>query len=402
MRNLLTRGATLVAALALVVAGAAPVAASGNRYVQISAGGDHTCAITSRGAAYCWGGNFNGALGDGTETDSGVNGPQPVIGGLRFVSISAGDDHTCGLTRRGAAYCWGDNGDGQLGDGTTNDSDENGPQPVIGGLTFTRIIAADDYTCAITSRGAAYCWGVNSSDGELGDGTTTDSDANGPQPVIGGLKFVSLSAQEDFTCGLTTRGAAYCWGYNGSRGQLGDGTTTTASGVNGPQRVIGGHRFQALQVGSDGACGLTTRGQTYCWGDNSSDGELGDGTTTSSGVNGPQRVIGGIRFASFPVVSGEEHRCALTARGEAYCWGSNDSGQIGDGSGTGAATSELLAMGPRRVIGGLRFTSISVSEDRSCALTSSGAAYCGGDNFDGALGDGTTTDSDANGPQPVK
>jgi alpha-tubulin suppressor-like RCC1 family protein len=297
MRNLLTRGATLVAALALVVAGAAPVAASGNRYVQISAGGDHTCAITSRGAAYCWGGNFNGALGDGTETDSGVN---------------------------------------------------------------------------------------------------------GPQPVIGGLKFVSLSAQEDFTCGLTTRGAAYCWGYNGSRGQLGDGTTTTASGVNGPQRVIGGHRFQALQVGSDGACGLTTRGQTYCWGDNSSDGELGDGTTTSSGVNGPQRVIGGIRFASFPVVSGEEHRCALTARGEAYCWGSNDSGQIGDGSGTGAATSELLAMGPRRVIGGLRFTSISVSEDRSCALTSSGAAYCWGDNFDGALGDGTTTDSDANGPQPVK
>jgi alpha-tubulin suppressor-like RCC1 family protein len=166
--------------------------------------------------------------------------------------------------------------------------------------------------------------------------------------------------------------------------------------------VIGGHRFQALQVGSDGACGLTTRGQTYCWGDNSSDGELGDGTTTSSGVNGPQRVIGGIRFASFPVVSGEEHRCALTARGEAYCWGSNDSGQIGDGSGTGAATSELLAMGPRRVIGGLRFTSISVSEDRSCALTSSGAAYCWGDNFDGALGDGTTTDSDANGPQPVK
>jgi alpha-tubulin suppressor-like RCC1 family protein len=402
MRNLLTRGATLVAALALVVAGAAPVAASGNRYVQISAGGDHTCAITSRGAAYCWGGNFNGALGDGTETDSGVNGPQPVIGGLRFVSISAGDDHTCGLTRRGAAYCWGDNGDGQLGDGTTNDSDENGPQPVIGGLTFTRIIAADDYTCAITSRGAAYCWGVNSSDGELGDGTETDSGVNGPQPVIGGLKFVSLSAQEDFTCGLTTRGAAYCWGYNGSRGQLGDGTTTTASGVNGPQRVIGGHRFQALQVGSDGACGLTTRGQTYCWGDNSSDGELGDGTTTSSGVNGPQRVIGGIRFASFPVVSGEEHRCALTARGEAYCWGSNDSGQIGDGSGTGAATSELLAMGPRRVIGGLRFTSISVSEDRSCALTSSGAAYCWGDNFDGALGDGTTTDSDANGPQPVK
>ena len=397
----MTRGATLVAALALVVAGAAPVAASGNRYVQISAGGDHTCAITSRGAAYCWGYNDDGQLGDGTTTSSNANGPQPVIGGLRFVSISAGDGHTCGLTARRVAYCWGENSDGQLGDGTTTDSDENGPQPVIGGLTFTRIIAADDYTCGLTSRGEAYCWGDNSSNGELGDGTTTDSDENGPQPVIGGLKFVSLSAQEDFTCGLTTRGAAYCWGrndYDGSS-QLADGTLTN-SGVNGPQAVIGGHRFQALQVGSDGACGLTTRGQTYCWGEGE-DGVRGDGVTADWGTNPPVQIIGGIRFASFPVVSGEDHRCALTARGEAYCWGSNYSGQIGDGSGTGAATSELLAMGPRRVIGGLRFTSISVSEDRSCALTSRGAAYCWGDNDYGQLGDGTTTDSDANGPQPV-
>ena len=128
----------------------------------------------------------------------------------------------------------------------------------------------------------------------------------------------------------------------------------------------------------------------------------GDGVTDDMGTDPPVQVIGGIRFASFPVVSGEDHRCALTARGVAYCWGSNYDGQIGDGSGTGAATSELLAMGPRRVIGGLRFASISISEDHSCGLTTRGAAYCWGGNGNGELGDGTTTDSDANGPQAVQ
>ena len=130
MRTLLTRGATLVAALTLVVAGAAPVAASGNNYVQISASGDHTCGLTSRGAAYCWGDNDYGQLGDGTTTNSEDDGPQAVIGGLKFASISAGDDYTCGLTSRGAAYCWGRNWYGQLGDGTTDSSGEDGPQAV--------------------------------------------------------------------------------------------------------------------------------------------------------------------------------------------------------------------------------------------------------------------------------
>ena len=187
MRTLLTRGATLVAALSLFIASAGPATASSQRFVQISASGGHTCGLTSRGAAYCWGENSHGELGDGTTDSSDENGPQAVIGGLKFASISVsrdgGDNHTCGLTSRGAAYCWGYNGYGQLGDGTTDSSDENGPQPVIGGLRFASI-SADSYyhTCGLTSRGAAYCWGYNS-DGQLGDGTTTDSDANGPQAV---------------------------------------------------------------------------------------------------------------------------------------------------------------------------------------------------------------------------
>jgi alpha-tubulin suppressor-like RCC1 family protein len=392
MRTLLTRGAMLVAALALFIASAGPATASSQTFVQISTGEWHTCGLTSRGAAYCWGDNGYGQLGDGTTTDSDENGPRAVIGRLKFVSLSVGYGQTCGLTSRGAAYCWGYNSNGELGDGTTTSSGVNGPQAVIGGLKFVSLNVGYIHTCGLTSRGAAYCWGHNSN-GELGDGTTTDSDEDGPQRVIGGLRFASISAGYIFTCGLTTRGAAYCWGYNGY-GELGDGTTTD-SDEDGPQPVIGGLRFASISADSYyHTCGLTTRGAAYCWGYNS-EGQLGDGTTTDSDENGPQPVIGGLRFAS--IETGGYHTCGLTSRGAAYCWGYNNEGQLGDGT-----TTDSDEDGPQPVIGGLKFARLGVDGYHACGLTTRGAAYCWGYNNEGQLGDGTTTDSDENGPQPVK
>ena len=130
MRTKLIRCAALVAAIALFVTGAGPASASSQIFVQIRTGDSHTCGLTARGAAYCWGYNEDGQLGDGTTADSGTDGPQAVIGGLRFASIQTGSYHTCGLTARGAAYCWGFNAYGELGDGTTTESGDNGPQAV--------------------------------------------------------------------------------------------------------------------------------------------------------------------------------------------------------------------------------------------------------------------------------
>ena len=374
MRTLLTRGGTLLAALTLIVAGAAPVAASSRTYSSIGTGENHACGLTARGRAYCWGENDHGQLGDGTTDNSGVNGPQRVIGGLKFTSISVGEYDTCGLTSSGAAYCWGSGYYGELGDGTTtDDSGVNGPQRVIGGLKFTSISAGNQHTCGLTSRGAAYCWGRNADvfdgDGALGDGTTDDSGVNGPQRVIGGLKFTSISAGKHHTCGLTARGRAYCWGGN-VYGELGDGTTDD-SRVNGPQRVIGGLKFTSISAGNPHTCGLTARGRAYCWGRNVS-GALGDGTEDASGVNGPQRVIGGLKFTSISV--GVGHTCGLTARRKAYCWGYGGYGQLGNGTEDASGVN-----GPQRVIGGLKFASISASDYFTCGLTSRGAARCWAD-----------------------
>src|SRR6266480_2853080 len=239
---------------------------------------------------------------------------------LTFATVSAGIRHTCGLTVTGAAYCWGENIVGQLGDGTT--TDRLTPVLLVGGVSFTAVRAGDYHTCGVTAAGAAYCWG-NNSDGELGDETTTSRST--PGLVAGGVSFATVSAAgQDHTCGLTTAGSAYCWGYNGF-GELGDGTTTSRTS---PVLVVGGVTFAAVSArGGVYTCGVTAAGAAYCWGDNG-DGKLGDGTTTSR--TSPVLVSGGVTFAA--VRANEYHTCGVTAAGAAYCWGQNGSGQLGDGT----------------------------------------------------------------------
>lgn len=225
----------------------------GLTFASLTAGVDHTCALTPDGEAYCWG---SGALGNGSGGPSDL--PTAVTGGLRFGMISAGDGHTCGVTEAGAVYCWGSNGWGKLGQGTLP-TYWVVPARVPTDLTFTAISAGYEHTCGITTEGTAYCWGKNRS-GQLGDGT--EDERFSPTLVSGGLTFASLSAGDDFTCGLTPGGKAYCWGEN-SMGQLGDGSVESRLV---PSPVAGGLAFAEVVAGEHHACGSTTSGATYCWG----------------------------------------------------------------------------------------------------------------------------------------
>jgi alpha-tubulin suppressor-like RCC1 family protein len=178
--------------------------------------------VTTTGAAYCWGNNDYGDLGDGTTNHRNV--PSLVVGGP-FASVSAGHFHTCWVSIAGAAYCSGFNGFGQLGNGTTTDNSTANPVPVpvLGGLTFASATVGLDHSCGVTTAAAAYCWGGNY-DGQLGDGTNSMSTV--PVAVSGGYSFASVDGGDDHTCGVTTAGAAYCWGLNRA-GQLGNGTSGT-------------------------------------------------------------------------------------------------------------------------------------------------------------------------------
>lgn len=191
---------------------------------QFSAGYGHTCAVTVGGAAYCWGHNWKGQLGNGTTTKTKV--PVGVRGlGAGVASISAGRLHSCAVMKSGAAFCWGVNQRGELGNGTT--SGATTPVRVTGlGSRVASISAADRGTCATTLAGGAYCWGSNGN-GTLGNGTSNHSTV--PVPVVGlGSGVASVSAGTAHNCATTTAGAAWCWGY-GYYGQLGNGTRTNAS-----------------------------------------------------------------------------------------------------------------------------------------------------------------------------
>jgi len=285
----------------------------GHSFKMLSFRVGHACGVTTDGAAYCWGSNDYGQLGIDSATSASScvdqspgNGfwvcpaPVPVAGGLTFVTVSTGEVHTCGLTTEGATYCWGGNGAGQLGGGATTGPElcsvegstypcSHVPVAVAGGLSFTEISAGYDFTCGMVQTGAAYCWGDNGA-GQLGSGSTTGPEvcvfdpynsapcSARPVPVTGGLVFRRISAGWYVTCGVTTGGAAYCWGWR----------NPGASAV--PLPVSGGLTFASVGVVMLHACGLSQGGVAYCWGGNS-EGALGDGTFTDSwGV--PVKVAG--------------------------------------------------------------------------------------------------------------
>jgi alpha-tubulin suppressor-like RCC1 family protein len=352
-----------------------PVLGLGSGMSSLAAGRDHTCAVSNTGGALCWGSNGNGRLGDGTMNQSST--PVPVSGLSSGVdSITAGHYHTCALTNSGAALCWGHNGYGQLGDGTT--SEHITPTPVLGVDSGVVALTAGWYhTCAVTSAGP-QCWGDNWS-GQLGDGTTLWRTIPAAVPDAGS-GTLSLAAGWTHTCELTDLGGVACWGSD-AYGELGDGTTARRGS---PLSVVGlGSGTTGIGLGSYHSCAVTSAGGAMCWGANWN-GALGDGTSTPSSTPVP---VSGLGSGTLAIAGGSYHSCALTSGGGLLCWGANAYGQLGDGTKT-------MRFVPVPVSGlGSGVEAIAAGGNHSCALTSSGGVLCWGGNSTGQLGDGTTTDS---------
>ena len=407
--RVIARSGGMVAITAVVdgIRGLAPVTVMRSApltFAALSAGNHATCGITTAGAAHCWGDNFFGQLGTGeVGIGSGARpswtpaavAPLPVAGPLTFASVSAGAWHACGLLTDGAAYCWGQASLGRLGElgpfdeakcsiarqtETTEVACVPAPIRVPGVPPFRALVAGGVHACGLTATGAAYCWGSDWY-GAVGDGGGATSRPLTATPVAGGHNFAALSAGGWHTCGLTTEGKLYCWGFN-YRGQLGDGSAVNRDI---PVPVAGDLTFRSVNAGESHTCGITTAGRAYCWGDNYY-GQLGDGSQEER--RAPSAVAGG-SFAS--VKAGSTHSCGLSPDGAAYCWGGGWDGALGEGS-------RSVRSSPVPVAGGLSFEVITVGLSHSCGLTTARIAYCWGWNRLGQLGDGSAV----NRPTPVR
>ena len=350
-------------------------------FTSVSAGDSHTCGVTTRHAAYCWGWQLDGRLGNNTPGSDYQTIPSPVFGGLAFSSVSAGVRHTCGVTTDQAAYCWGRVSEGELGSGSTT-TFAPAPVQVSGAIAFSSISAGHDYTCAISTSGAAYCWGLNDR-GQLGDDTYVNRAT--PVPVSSDLTFTAISAGRGdpgaHTCAITTTGTGSCWGQ-GLGGQL--GRSDGPPNVPGP--VAGGLSLGSVTTGGEHTCAVDATGAAYCWGSNFV-GQLGDGVTYGTGT--PTAVAGGLTFTS--LTAGGSVTCGVTTASAGYCWGG---GQLGTG-----VPPYVAQTTPAPVLGGLSFTSLSANGINAhiCGLTTTGLIYCWGRGLEGQLGNGATTDQ----PTPV-
>jgi YVTN family beta-propeller protein len=344
-------------------------------WAAVSAGEYHTCGITTAQlGVWCWGDNPSGNLGNGTTNDSSI--PVPVTGlSSGVVEIVSGAYYSCARTSTGAVKCWGENGDGTLGNGTNTDSSV----PVdVSGLSSGVIALAGGGThvCALTNAGAVKCWGENLS-GQLGN--AGNSDSNTPVQASGlTTGITAIGTGSDHSCAVTSGGALKCWGHNG-QGQLGNGSNTNS---NVPVDVTGlSSGISTVDGGHSHSCALTSGGAVKCWGSNNP-GQLGDGTATDSNV--PVNASG-LSSGVSAVSLGGSHTCALTTGGGLKCWGANSQRQLGVGDNSPRTTpTDVLGLtsGVYSVSGGGLHT---------CAVMSTGVTKCWGNNGFGQLGDGTTT-----------
>lgn len=357
----------------------APIDAPGPmRNCTLALGSDHSCVRRhSDNTVWCFGSDGLGELGNGGG--GGSTTPQQVALGAPALTASGRSYHTCAGLSDGTARCWGYNDRGQIGDGSTAIGQSPTVVTALGGVV--EIAAARTFACARRGNGTITCWGDNLS-GQLGDGTFTSHTT--PTTNVTGLPQAptTLAVGSSSACARMPDNTAWCWGAN-AYGQLGDATTTDRSTpVLAPVASIAqiapsGYSVPPAVGGQ--TCALKIDRTVWCWGSNEF-GQLGNGTTTPSLT--PVQVSG--VSDAVELVMGRYQVCIRRMAGGVACWGRNEYGQVGDGSNTNRSAPVAITL-PRPAV------HLAGGGFHSCALLDDNSLYCWGNNGSGQLGDGSNT-----------
>jgi prepilin-type N-terminal cleavage/methylation domain-containing protein len=365
------------------------------------------CALGVNSQVYCWGFGNSGLNGDGLNTYSGIPVKTTPLTGQTFVSIDLRFGRACGITSIGKAYCWGYNGNGVIGNNSTSNAlspsavDMTG---VLSGKTVESIHIGRSHTCAVASDNQAYCWGRNNYR-QLGNNTTS---ANSLVPsavykdgVLSGKTIKNMYLNDDHTCVVASDDLAYCWGYN-NNGQLGNNSTTNsqvpvAVDMSG---VLAGKTIKSMSLGYEYTCAIASDDRIYCWGDNYYR-QLGNGNTTDSSVPVAvdwTGVLSGKTVKSYSNIG--DPGCAIASDDRVYCWGDNSDGQLGNGNTTDSSVP--VAVDWTGVLSGKTARTFKNGPaGTACIIASDDRLYCWGNNEYGMLGNNTLNVSPYQSEVPV-
>jgi alpha-tubulin suppressor-like RCC1 family protein len=347
---------------------------------SISAGDNHTCGTRSDGKLYCWGNNEEGEVGDGSPSGP-VYAPLRIGSFADWAQASAGGNHTCGVRKNGKLYCWGYDNFGQIGDGASTGA--TSPRRIGSFEDWANVSASYRHTCGVRKNGKLYCWGRDTF-GQIGDGDVANDHA-APSRIGTFEDWVRVDAGGHHTCGVRANGKLYCWGHD-YNGQVGDGADT---GATSPRRIGTFEDWSRVAAGLSHTCGVRTNGKLYCWGY----GEFGQvGDSEEDLLAESPRRIGSFEDWS-RIAAGDSHTCGARTNGKLYCWGSDSYGQIGDDDGT-------HAIAPRRVSSSEDWATVTAGENHSCGIRAH-KLYCWGRDNLGQLGDGTDDDTPVTVPRRI-
>lgn len=332
-----------------------------SRWLAVTAGELHGCGIRGDGSLWCWGNNESGQLGVGARVSSAR--PIQVGHDADWQLISAGASHTCGVKQDGRLYCWGRGVRGRLGLGVTPGSDVPAQ---VGSGSWRSVGAGDEFTCGVQTNGSLWCWGANDSVqlGRAGD------DAYSPVSVDSARQWLDVVAGAAHACARASDERLYCWGRN-IDGQVGVGYVSESVGV--PTAVPPAASWRRVGAGARHTCGIKADDSMWCWGA-SDDGRLGTGMSASSS---PRQVEGSWET----VAVGAAHACATNNARETRCFGDNAFGQLGLGTLTDVHVPTPLSEGG--------WTQLAAGGRHTCGIMPTGALHCFGENDQGQLGDGT-------------
>lgn len=385
-RALALLAAAGLAALALAGSASAERAGSQARGYQaglLDGGGFQSCAVLDDGAATCWGYDLGGELGDDAPR-ANQEAPVPVAlpAGRSAVAIAAASGHGCVILDDGSVACWGTDSNGELGDDATL-ADQ--PTPVLAALptgrTATAISTGPGHSCAILDDGSVSCWGSDGN-GRLGDDPTLASRPT-PVPVAlpAGRTATAISAGGDFTCAILDDGTARCWGRD-NRGQLGDDPTLASKPTPVPVALPAGRTAVAISAGLSHACALLDDGSVWCWGADDS-GQVGDDAPTTDRPT-PVPVVLPVGRTAAAIAAGGEHACAILDDASLTCWGDDAFGELGDDAPSAdQPTPVAVALPPGR-----HAVAVTGSYDTTCAALDDGRVTCWGYDSSGELGNG--------------